>query len=109
MFYRLMLLLCCCLSGPLLAKQAFYGTVTFVTDGDTLWVAPAQGGAVRKLRIDGLDAPEICQAGGVAARAVLMDAARVCSLAASAMALTWSMVRYSWRALFSGRRRILSP
>lgn len=74
MFYRL-LLLCCFLSGPVLAKQGFFGTVTFVTDGDTLWVAPAQGGAVRKLRIDGLDAPEICQAGGETARAVLMDAA----------------------------------
>ena len=70
-----LLLLACLGTGPVLAKQAFFGTVTIVTDGDTLWVAPAQGGAVRKLRIDGLDAPEICQAGGETARAVLMDAA----------------------------------
>ena len=53
------------------AKEAFAGTVAFVTDGDTLWVRPQAGGAPRKLRIEGIDAPEICQAGGEAAREVL--------------------------------------
>ncbi len=46
------------------------GTVTRVSDGDTLWVRPASG-APRKVRIDGIDAPESCQAGGVAASAAL--------------------------------------
>lgn len=53
------------------AAQTFSGTVSWVSDGDTLWVAPEAGGAPRKLRIDGIDAPEICQAGGPASRAAL--------------------------------------
>ena len=49
--------------------------VTRVFDGDTLWVQPLDGGRYRKLRLDGLDAPEICQSGGEASRDAL--AARV--------------------------------
>lgn len=49
--------------------------VTRVFDGDTLWVKPLQGGRYRKLRLDGIDAPEICQSGGLASRDAL--AARV--------------------------------
>ncbi len=45
--------------------------VTHVTDGDTLWVRPARGGKPVKLRLAGIDAPEICQAGGRAARVAL--------------------------------------
>lgn len=45
--------------------------VTHITDGDTLWVRPAGGGRPVKLRMAGMDAPEICQAGGRAARAAL--------------------------------------
>ncbi|MES2360572.1 MAG: thermonuclease family protein [Pseudomonadota bacterium] len=50
---------------------AWSGKVTYVTDGDTVWVQPAQGGRPVKIRIQGIDAPEICQAGGAAARAAL--------------------------------------
>ena len=50
---------------------AWSGKVTHVTDGDTLWVRPAAGGPALKIRIDGIDAPEICQAGGLVARAAL--------------------------------------
>ena len=53
------------------AKSGFYGKVTHVTDGDTLWVQPDAGGTPRKLRIDGIDAPEICQVGGESSRDVL--------------------------------------
>ena len=49
--------------------------VTYVTDGDTLWVQPAGGGRPVKLRLAGIDAPEICQAGGRAARAALASRA----------------------------------
>jgi micrococcal nuclease len=49
--------------------------VTRVFDGDTLWVKPMQGGRYRKLRLDGIDAPEICQSGGTTSRDAL--AARV--------------------------------
>ena len=50
---------------------AWQGKVTRVTDGDSLWVSPVAGGQLVKLRIDGIDAPEICQAGGQAARKAL--------------------------------------
>jgi micrococcal nuclease len=56
--------------------QALSGavTVTHVTDGDTLWVRP-EGGKPVKLRLQGIDAPERCQAWGEQSRAAL--AARV--------------------------------
>jgi endonuclease YncB( thermonuclease family) len=50
------------------------GVVSHVTDGDTLWVRPA-GGAPVQVRLQGLDAPEICQSFGPQARDAL--AARV--------------------------------
>ncbi|MDP2264562.1 MAG: thermonuclease family protein [Hydrogenophaga sp.] len=51
--------------------EVYEGRVSRVSDGDTLWVKPLAGGRYRKLRLDGLDAPEICQPGGVAARDAL--------------------------------------
>ncbi len=54
--------------------QALSGVVTRVADGDTLWVRPA-GGKPVKVRLQGIDAPERCQAWGEQARAAL--AARV--------------------------------
>lgn len=57
-------LVCC---GPALALS---GVVTHVTDGDTLWVRPAEGAPV-KLRVQGIDAPERCQAWGPQAREAL--------------------------------------
>jgi micrococcal nuclease len=53
--------------------QSWAGVVTRVVDGDSVHVRPTQGGAVRKIRIIGMDAPEICQAGGVAARTALHE------------------------------------
>lgn len=50
--------------------RSLSGIVTHVTDGDTLWVRP-DGGAPLKVRIRGLDAPEICQAFGMQARDAL--------------------------------------
>ena len=47
------------------------GWVTKVVDGDTLHVQPAQGGASQKLRIKGIDAPEVCQAWGLQSREAL--------------------------------------
>jgi micrococcal nuclease len=57
------------------ANGVFAGTVSYVSDGDTVWVKPDTGGPPRKLRIDGIDAPEICQVGGAASRAALMQRA----------------------------------
>ncbi|KQV98029.1 thermonuclease family protein [Rhizobacter sp. Root1221] len=42
---------------------AFSGTVTHVTDGDTVWVRP-DGSRPVPVRLYGIDAPESCQAGG---------------------------------------------
>lgn len=49
----------------------FAGTVTHVSDGDSLWVRPASGGPPREVRLRGVDAPEICQRYGPQARAAL--------------------------------------
>ena len=66
--FRLLLLAIGVIAGQVRAAETFAGTVSYVSDGDTLWVQPRAGGPPRKLRIDGIDAPEICQAGGEAAR-----------------------------------------
>lgn len=47
------------------------GVVTYVVDGDTVRVQPPDGGKPVSIRIDGIDAPEICQSGGTAARDAL--------------------------------------
>ena len=52
--------------------NSFDGVVTHVTDGDTLWVRPASGGAPTPIRIDGIDAPEICQEFGRESREALV-------------------------------------
>ena len=65
----LLLLLWCASSAH--AGATFPGLVTYVTDGDTLWVQPDAGGTAVKVRLQGLDAPEICQPGGKAARELL--------------------------------------
>lgn len=54
--------------GP---DEAYSARVSRVFDGDTLWVKPLAGGPYRKLRLEGIDAPEICQSGGEASRDVL--------------------------------------
>lgn len=47
--------------------------VDYVVDGDTLHVRPLKGGAVRHVRLDALDAPEICQLWGPQARQALQQ------------------------------------
>ena len=59
-------------SAPALASAAsqanWSGKVTNVEDGDSIKVRPAKGGKPVGIRIDGIDAPEICQAGGKLSR-----------------------------------------
>jgi micrococcal nuclease len=55
--------------------RVFQGVVTHVTDGDSIWVRASGGGAPVEVRLQGIDAPEICQAFGKEARDAL--AARV--------------------------------
>jgi endonuclease YncB( thermonuclease family) len=49
------------------AGARWLASVTYVVDGDSIWVRPADGGRVR-LRLEGIDAPEICQSFGEQAR-----------------------------------------
>ena len=60
------------------ANNLWSGVVTNVTDGDTLWVRPSAASSdsvasskPRKIRIDGIDAPESCQLYGVQSTAAL--------------------------------------
>ena len=75
MILRLILLAGFLVAGNSQAKASFAAKVSFVSDGDTLWVQPDSGGPPRKLRLDGIDAPEICQTGGGASREMLAQRA----------------------------------
>ncbi len=62
------------------AAPALHGTVTQVTDGDSLWVSLAEPAApapdkprLLEVRLLGIDAPETCQTGGAEARAALRE------------------------------------
>jgi endonuclease YncB( thermonuclease family) len=46
-------------------------SVSYVVDGDSIWVRAAAGGRRVRLRLDGIDAPEICQRFGREARQAL--------------------------------------
>jgi micrococcal nuclease len=66
----------CCLQPCMPASSAplpdtWTGTVTYVVDGDTVRVRPPGGGKPVSVRVYGIDAPEICQAGGKASRDAL--------------------------------------
>jgi micrococcal nuclease len=50
---------------------SFQAMVSHVTDGDTVWVRPADGGQPQHVRIDGIDAPELCQPFGKESRDAL--------------------------------------
>lgn len=47
--------------APALHAASFRAQVTYVTDGDTLWVRPDAGGPTMELRLLDVDAPERCQ------------------------------------------------
>lgn len=52
---------------------AFAAVVTHVTDGDTIWVSKGNGEPAFDIRIQGIDAPERCQAYGLAAAGALLQ------------------------------------
>ena len=58
-------------SSQAASRQAKLGVVTRVVDGDTLWVTTSASQQTLKVRIQGIDAPEICQPGGLQAREAL--------------------------------------
>ncbi len=53
------------------ATGTWSGIVTKISDGDTLWIKPAPDQRPAKVRLQGIDAPEICQAWGAEARDAL--------------------------------------
>lgn len=59
--------------APVLAAPSseFDATVTRVVDGDSLWVRPEAGAPPLRLRLVGVDAPEICQPHGAESRDAL--------------------------------------
>ena len=69
----LTLLSACCVSvlAATPPGHTWTGLVTYVVDGDTVRVRPLQGGKPVSVRVNGIDAPEICQDGGSTARDAL--------------------------------------
>ena len=51
--------------------KRFSAVVSHITDGDTVWVRPVRGGPPQHVRINGIDAPEICQPFGGESRDAL--------------------------------------
>ena len=49
------------------------GKVVRIVDGDSLWLEPAAPAAPVELRLEGIDAPEICQAWGPEAKKALAE------------------------------------
>jgi len=60
-------------AAPAPAATGFRAQVTHVTDGDTLWVRPREGGKPLEIRLLHLDAPEGCQAYGPEAKQALRE------------------------------------
>lgn len=64
-------LLACSLPALAAGTRSYEGTVSHISDGDSLWVRPQHGGPAQELRIEGIDAPELCQPEGPQAREAL--------------------------------------
>jgi micrococcal nuclease len=60
-------------TAPALQAASFHAQVTYVTDGDTLWVRPGGGGRTIELRLLDIDAPESCQPFGPQATLALRE------------------------------------
>lgn len=59
------------LAAAPLHAETFRGTVTHVSDGDTVWVRAERGSEAAAVRLLGIDAPESCQSFGPQAKAAL--------------------------------------
>lgn len=65
------LVLSVCLGLDHAQAQTWRATVVHVTDGDTVYVRGSHEQQAVPVRLQGIDAPEICQAGGEASREAL--------------------------------------
>ena len=68
-FWLTTLLWCCVQFGAI--ANTWTGVGTHVSDGDTLWVVPEDRSKKVKVRIKGIDAPELCQNWGPQSRDAL--------------------------------------
>jgi endonuclease YncB( thermonuclease family) len=73
MRFAWIILLCFCGMAWSQTAGTLQAKVTRVTDGDSLWLEPLVPGAPVELRLEGIDAPEICQAWGPQARQALAE------------------------------------
>jgi endonuclease YncB( thermonuclease family) len=67
------ILICFCGIASGQAAGTLQAKVSRVTDGDSLWLEPLTAGAPVELRLEGIDAPEICQAWGPQAKQALAE------------------------------------
>ena len=67
------LLVCVCLQASAAPLSVQAGVVMRVVDGDTVWVQTRASQPLLKVRIQGVDAPEICQRGGLQAQEALQN------------------------------------
>ncbi len=67
----LLIILIFCFAQLNVNAKVLSGVVTYVGDGDTVWIEVDRNAKPLKLRLSGLDAPEICQEWGVQARDAL--------------------------------------
>jgi endonuclease YncB( thermonuclease family) len=58
------------------SAHALDGMVTAVLDGDTFLLQPSEGGKLVKVRLQGIEAPKLCQPGGPEALQALRDLAQ---------------------------------
>lgn len=68
-----LLLAFCAAAAAHASPREWQGTVGHVTDGDTIWVQPSWGAERVQVRLQGIDAPEICQDWGAQARDALVQ------------------------------------
>lgn len=110
-------------AAPALHAANLHGRVSRVTDGDSLWVRPASGGAPMEIRLLDLDAPEGCQSFGPESaqalrRRVLDQPVRVHTVGTDSYGRRLARVEhrgqdvgawlvrhgYAWAGTFHGRR-----
>ncbi len=66
-------LVCVCIQASAGPRSVQTGVVMRVVDGDTVWVQTSPSQPLLKVRIQGIDAPEICQTGGLQAQEALQN------------------------------------
>lgn len=67
------MLISLCFQASAALRSVQTGVVVRVVDGDTVWLQTSPSQPLLKVRIQGIDAPEICQPGGLQAQEALKN------------------------------------